>query len=91
MATVGNYVQRDYHKTYSSQKTSTWSDYNKSWGSRRAAAAEKMQQLRSIASTFSTIGTQASQANTAFLIQNMGTQSGYASPTAVMSRINVVI
>ncbi|POF29843.1 flagellar biosynthesis protein [Roseibium marinum] len=91
MAKIGNYVQRDYHKTYSSRKKSTWSDFNKSWGSRRAAAAQKMQNLRTIANNFSSINTYASQANTALVIQSRGSQNVYSSPTAVMSRVNVVI
>lgn len=91
MAKVGNYVQRDYHGTYSSKKKSTWSDFNKSWGSRRAAAAEKMQNVRSIAANFTNIATAASQTNTSLVIQSIGSQSIYASPTAVMSRINVVV
>jgi len=91
MAKVGNYVQRDYHKTFSSKQKSTWSDYNKAWNQRRQASAAKMQELRNLASTFTSIGTEASQANTVFLMQNQGAQSVYASPTAVMSRINIVV
>ncbi|WP_299815431.1 flagellar biosynthesis protein [uncultured Roseibium sp.] len=91
MAKVGNYIQRDYHGTYSSKKKSTWSDFNKSWGARRAAAAEKMQNLRTIAHNFNTISTYSSQANTSLVMQSRGSQSVYSSPTAVMSRINVVI
>ena len=52
MAKVGNYVQRDYHKTFSTKRQSTWSDYNKAWNGRRQASSQKMQQLRNLASTF---------------------------------------
>jgi len=88
MPKVGNYVQRDYHSRFRSQRKSTWSDYNKSWSQRRAASAEKMQQLRSVAASFTSIGTQASQATTSFFLQNTGSSTAYASPTAVMSRIS---
>ncbi len=91
MPKVGNYVQRDYHNKFRSQKKSTWSDYNKAWAKRRKASARKMQELRNLAGTFTSIGTQASQANTAFTIQNRGGQRVYASPAAVMSRINIVV
>ena len=43
MAKVGNYVQRDYHKTFSTKRQSTWSDYNKAWSVRRQASSQNMQ------------------------------------------------
>lgn len=91
MPKVGNYVQRDYHSKFRSQRKSTWSDYNKAWNKRRQASSQKMQQLRAIAGNISALNTQASQANTAFLMQNRGAQGVYSSPTAVMSRINVLV
>jgi hypothetical protein len=91
MAKVGNYVQRDYHKTFRTQRKSTWSDYNKGWNQRRQGAAQKMQQLRNIANNFAIIGTQASQANTMFVMQNQGNLGGYTSQTAAMARVNVVV
>lgn len=90
MPKIGNYVQRDYHKRFNSQRKSTWSDYNKAWAKKRQASSQKMQELRNLASTFMTIGAQAAQANTVFTMQNQRSQSVYASPTAVMSRINVI-
>jgi len=91
MPKVGNYIQRDYHKRFSSQRKSTWSDFNKAWSKRRQASAQKMQELRNLASTFNTIGIQASQANTVFVMQNQGRIGGYANQTAAMSRINVLV
>lgn len=91
MPKVGNYVQRDYHNRYSSQKKSTWSDHNKSWSARRKASAEKMQQLRTIASSFNVIGLQAYQANTMYVMQNQGSLAGNANQTAAMARVNVLI
>ncbi|QFT30725.1 flagellar biosynthesis protein [Roseibium porphyridii] len=91
MPKVGNYVQRDYHNKFRSQRKSTWSDYNKAWAKRRQASTQKMQELRNLASNFTNIGVQASQANTVFLMQNQGQGTAYASPTAVMSRINVIV
>lgn len=91
MPKVGNYVQRDYHNKFKSQQKSTWSDYNKSWNQRREAAAQKMAQLRTIANNFSTITSEASQSNTNFLMQNQGQSGPYASNTAVMARVNVVV
>jgi len=91
MAKVGNYVQRDYHKTFRTQRKSTWSDYNKAWNNKRQASAQKMEQLRNIASTFSAIGTQASQANTVFVMQNQGRLGTYANQTAAMARVNIVV
>jgi len=91
MPKVGNYVQRDYHSRFGSQKKSTWSDFNKAWAKRREASAQKMQELRNLASTFNTIGIQASQANTVFVIQNQGRVGGYANQTAAMARINVLV
>ncbi|MES0880782.1 flagellar biosynthesis protein [Roseibium sp. SCP14] len=91
MPKVGNYVQRDYHKRFSSKRKSTWSDYNKGWNSRRSNAIQKSQQLRNVANTFSTINVQAVQASTTHLMQNQAARGPYANPTAVMSRINVLI
>lgn len=91
MPKVGNYVQRDYHSKFRSQRKSTWSDYNKGWAQRRAAAAEKMQSLRNLASTFTNIGVQASQANTVFVMQNQGRVGGYTSQVAAMARVNVLV
>ncbi|WP_305987380.1 flagellar biosynthesis protein [Roseibium sp. MMSF_3544] len=91
MPKIGNYVQRDYHKTFSSQRKSTWSDFNQAWAKKRQASAQKMQQLRNLASTFNTIGTQASQANTLFVMQNQSQAGPYANPTAVMARVNVLV
>lgn len=91
MPKVGNYIQRDYHSKFRSQGKSTWSDYNQAWAKRRQASAEKMQQLRTIASNFTTIGTQASQANTAFIFQNQSQAGPYANATAVAARINVLV
>ncbi|CTQ43724.1 MULTISPECIES: hypothetical protein [Stappiaceae] len=91
MAKVGNYVQRDYHKTFSTKRKSTWSDYNKAWNGRRQASSQKMQQLRNLASTFATINTQAAQTNTLFVMQNQGRLGGYANQTAAMARINVLV
>ncbi|MCK7615763.1 flagellar biosynthesis protein [Roseibium sediminicola] len=91
MPKVGNYVQRDYHNRFSSQRKSTWSDYNKAWSKRREASAQKMQQLRNVASVFNSIGVQASQANTVFVMQNQGRVGAYANQTAAMNRVNVLI
>lgn len=91
MPKVGNYVQRDYHNRFSSQRKSTWSDYNKAWAKRREASAQKMQQLRNLASTFTNIGLQASQANTVFVMQNQGRVGGYTSQVAAMARVNVLV
>ncbi|WP_299472732.1 flagellar biosynthesis protein [uncultured Roseibium sp.] len=91
MPKVGNYIQRDYHSKYRSQGKSTWSDYNQAWAQKRQASAERMQQLRAIANNFATIGTQASQANTAFIFQNRSQAGPYANATAVAARINVLV
>jgi len=91
MPKVGNYVQRDYHNKFRSQRKSTWSDYNKAWAKRREASAQKMQQLRNIAATFNTIGVQANQANTMFVMQNQGRLGAYANQTAAMARVNVLV
>lgn len=91
MPKIGNYVQRDYHSRYRSQKKSTWSDYNKSWASRRQASAQKMQQLRTIASSFNVIGLQAYQANTMYVMQNQGSLGGNANQTAAMARVNILV
>ncbi|MHA7776965.1 flagellar biosynthesis protein [Roseibium sp. M-1] len=91
MAKVGNYVQRDYHKTFSSRRKSTWSDYNKGWNQRREGSAQKMQQMRNIANTFATIGIQASQSNTLYVMQNQGSLGNYGNQTAALSRINVLV
>ncbi|MEL7525288.1 MAG: flagellar biosynthesis protein [Pseudomonadota bacterium] len=91
MPKVGNYVQRDYHSRFRSQGKSTWSDYNQAWSKRREASAQKMQELRALASNFNVIGTQASQANTAFVFQNRNQAGPYANATAVAARINVLI
>ncbi|MDN3720354.1 hypothetical protein QW131_16935 [Roseibium salinum] len=69
----------------------TWSDYNKGWTTRRANALKQTQQLRNIANNFSNISIHSSQANTVFVMQNQSQLGAYASPTAVMSRINVVV
>ncbi|WP_417672118.1 flagellar biosynthesis protein [Roseibium sp.] len=89
MPKTGNYVQRDYHNR--SNRKSTWSDYNKAWASKRAASVQKSQQLRSLANSFTSISTQASQASTAFLMQNIRSSGPYASNTAVMARVNVLV
>ncbi|MCX2725827.1 flagellar biosynthesis protein [Roseibium salinum] len=91
MAKVGNYVQREYHSRFGSQRKKTWSDYNKGWTTRRANALKQTQQLRNIANNFSNISIHSSQANTVFVMQNQSQLGAYASPTAVMSRINVVV
>lgn len=91
MPKVGNYVQRDYHKTFSSRGKSTWSDYNQAWAKKRQASAQKMQQLRAVANTFTAIGTQASQANTVFVMQNQNQAGPYANQTAVMARVNILV
>ena len=91
MPKVGNYVQRDYHNKFRSQRKSSWSDYNKAWAKRREASAQKMQQLRNIAANFNTIGLQAAQANTMFVMQNQGRIGGYANQTAAMARVNVLV
>lgn len=91
MPKVGNYVQRDYHNRFSSKRQSTWSDYNKGWNTRRAAAAEKAQNLRNIANTFSTIGIESAQSSTLFVMQNQNSAGPYANPTAVMSRVSILV
>ena len=91
MPKVGNYVQRDYHSRFRSQRKSTWSDYNKSWSQRRSNALEKSQQLRTIAGNFSTISAQAAQASTVFSMQNQNTGNPYASQTAIMSRVSILV
>ncbi|MCR9060150.1 MAG: hypothetical protein NXI02_22635 [Rhodobacteraceae bacterium] len=91
MPKVGNYVQRDYHSKYRSQGNSTWSDYNQAWNKKRQASAQKMQELRAVASTFTAIGAQATQANTVFVMQNQNQAGPYANTTAVMARVNVLV
>jgi|GEM_PF-1228281 len=91
MSKIGNYVQRDYHKTFSSKKRSTWSDYNKAWTKRRQASEAKMQQLRNLAYNFNVIGTQASQANTLFVLQNQGRLGNSSNQTAALSRLNILV
>ncbi|WP_428646257.1 flagellar biosynthesis protein [Roseibium sp.] len=91
MPKVGNYIQRDYHKRFGSNRKSTWSDYNKAWSKRRQSSAQKTQQLSNLANTFGTINVQASQANTLYIMQNQSRLNGYSSPTAVMSRVNVLV
>ncbi|MCV0423905.1 MAG: flagellar biosynthesis protein [Roseibium sp.] len=91
MPKVGNYVQKDYHNRFRSQRKSTWSDYNKSWSTRRSNALEKSKQLRTIANNFSTINAQAAQATTLFSMQNQNVSGPYANPTAVMSRVSVLV
>ncbi len=91
MPKIGNYVQRDYHNRFSSKRKKTWSDYNKAWNQRRNSSGDKTQQLRNIANTFNNINVQASQANTLYVMQNQSRLGGYTSPTAVMSRVNVVV
>ncbi len=89
MPKMGNYIQRDYNTR--SNRKSTWSDYNKAWSSRRSNALQKSQQLRNVAANFSTINVQSSQSTTAFFIQNIASSGPYANPTAVASRINVLV
>ncbi|WP_417686577.1 flagellar biosynthesis protein [Roseibium sp.] len=89
MPKVGNYVQRDYNTR--SNRKSTWSDYNKAWASKRSNAINKSQQLRNIANSFAVISTQASRSATSLVLQNQNSGSPYASNTAVMSRINVLV
>ena len=91
MPKVGNYIQRDYHKRFSAKRKSTWSDYNKAWSKRRQSSTQKIQQLNNLANTFGTINVQASQANTLYVMQNQSRLGGYSSPTAVMSRVNVLV
>jgi hypothetical protein len=91
MPKIGNYVQRDYHSKFSSKRKSRWSSYNKAWSQKRANGIQKSQQLRQMAYNISSITTQASQANTSLLMQSRGTQGVYANPTAVMSRVNVLV
>lgn len=93
MPKVGNYVQRDYHSRFSSKRNSKWKSYNSSWSQRRSNSIEKGKALRSqLTSTVTNITVTAGQQQAAMFLQNRYTpQSTYASPTAVASRINVLV
>ncbi|GAB2184046.1 flagellar biosynthesis protein [Roseibium sp. LAB1] len=91
MAKIGNYFQRDYSKRFGSNRKPTLADYNKAWMKRRQMAAKRIDQLNNLAYVMQSINTQASQANTLFVMQNQGRLGTYASQTAAMARINVVV
>ncbi|NKX65294.1 MULTISPECIES: flagellar biosynthesis protein [Stappiaceae] len=91
MAKVSNYFQRDYSKRFSSNRKVSLADYNKAWTKRRQSAAKRIDQLNNLAYVMQSINTQASQANSLFVLQNQGRLGTYASQTAAMARINVVV
>ena len=91
MAKVSSYVQRDYSRRFSSSKKLSLADFNKAWAKRRQTAAKRIDQLNNLAYVMQSINTQASQANTLFVMQNQGRLGTYASQTAAMARINVVV
>lgn len=93
MPKIGNYVQRDYHNKFRSQRKSKWKGFNKSWGARRGNSIQKGQQLRSqLATSVTSINTQMLQQQTLNTMQNRySPQATYASPTAVSARINMLV
>ena len=91
MAKVSNYFQRDYSKRFSSSRKVSLADYNKAWTKRRQSAAKRIDQLNNLAYVMQSINTQAPQANSLFVLQNQGRLGTYASQTAAMARINVVV
>lgn len=93
MPKIGNYVQRDYHSKFRSQRKSKWTGFNKSWGARRGNSIQKGQQLRSqLANSVNTINIQMVQQQALSTMQNRySPQATYASPTAVSARINMVV
>lgn len=93
MPKVGNYIQRDYHKRFSSKRTARWKSYNEGWSQKRSNSLQKSQNLRTQLTTSITNITIASGTQQArFFLQNSSSpQSGYASPTAVAARVNVLI
>ncbi|WP_269580563.1 flagellar biosynthesis protein [Roseibium sp. Sym1] len=91
MAKIGNYVHRDTYSRFRSQRKPSWSDYNKAWTKRRQASAKRLDKLNALAYTMQVVNTQASQANTLFVLQNQGRLGHYGNQTAAMARINVVV
>jgi hypothetical protein len=43
MPKVGNYIQRDYHKRFSSKRTARWKSYNEGWSQKRSNSLQKSQ------------------------------------------------
>jgi len=90
MSSIGNYSQRNYQNRFRTQKPS-WAAYNKAWTKRRQAAEKRFDQLSNMAYAMQVANTQASQANALFVLQNQGRLGTYASQTAAMARINIVV
>ncbi|MBO6757379.1 MAG: flagellar biosynthesis protein [Roseibium sp.] len=79
MPAVGNYVNRDERVSFA--------DYNKAWAAKRREAIEKSQQLRvSFTSNVLNSNTQIYQRTPL-----AGAQGIYASTTAVMARVNILV
>jgi 2-oxo-4-hydroxy-4-carboxy--5-ureidoimidazoline (OHCU) decarboxylase len=91
MSTIGNYSQRNYQTRFRSQNKPSWAAYNKAWTKRRQAAEKRFDQLSNMAYAMQVANTQASQANALFVMQNQGRLGTYASQTAAMARINLVV
>jgi ABC-type enterochelin transport system substrate-binding protein len=91
MQKIGNYAQRDYQSRFRSQRKLSWSDYNKAWTKRRQASAKRLEKLNALAYTMQVVNTQASQANTLFVMQNQGRLGTYGSQAAAMVRVNLVV
>ncbi len=90
MPKVGNYVQRSYN---SRNHTSTWSDYNKAWGSKRSSSIQKGQALRNqLSNAVTTISTTMVQQQAYNTLQNTySRQATFANSTAVSARVNMLI
>lgn len=91
MAKIGNYIQRNYQNKFRSQNQTrkTWADYNKAWAKRRAAAAQRADQLASVSYTLASMHTYSTQANTLFIMQNQGRLGTYASQSAALVRLDL--
>lgn len=89
MAKVGNYIQRNYQNKFNTKTRKTWSEYNQAWAKRRAAAAQRADQMASVSYSLARMHTYASQANTLFIMQNQGKLGTYASQTAALARLDL--
>ncbi len=79
MAVHGNYRQRDERLTFA--------DYNKAWSAKRRKVIQEGQQLRlSFTSNVFAVNNRLNQ-----IRPSTDSQGVYASTTAVMSRINIVV
>ena len=91
MSTIGSHFHRNSQSRFRSVRKPTLADYTKAWTKRRQAAAKRFDQLSNLAYAMQVANTQASQASALFVLQNQGRLGTYASQTAAMARINLVV